>query len=144
MERQNVALGNPYEDLIGFSRAVRVGPLVSVGGTAPIGEDGETVGVGDVTAQTRRCFQIIQTALEAAGASLADVVRTRMMLTNISDFEAAAAVRKEFVGEVRPVDTIVEVSRFVNPEWVIEVEADAVIADRRLQSKEARRHSSST
>lgn len=129
MERHNVTLGNPYEELIGFSRAVRVGPFVSVGGTAPIGDDGETVGVGDVSLQTRRCFKIIQTALEAAGASLSDVVRTRMMLTNIDDFRPAAAVRKEFVGHVRPVDTIVEVSRFVNPDWLIEVEADAVIAD---------------
>lgn len=128
MERRNVALGNPYEELIGFSRAVRVGPFISVGGTAPIGDDGQTVGVGDASAQTRRCFAIIQMALEKAGASLSDVVRTRMMLTNITDFEAAAAVRKEFVGDVRPVDTIVEVSRFINPEWLIEIEADAIIA----------------
>ena len=129
MERQNVLLGNPYEELVGFSRAVRVGRFVSVGGTAPIGEDGETVGIGDLSAQTRRCFEILQTALEAAGAGLSDVVRTRMMLTDVTQFEAAAAVRKEFVGKVKPVDTIVEVSRFVNPDWLIEIEADAVLAD---------------
>ena len=129
MDRTNVLLGTPNEELIGFSRAVRVGPFVSVGGTAPIGDDGETVGVGDIAAQTRRCFEIIQTALESAGAGLPDVVRTRMMFTDITDFRSAAAVRKEFVGEYKPVDTIVEVSRFVNPEWLIEVEADAVIAD---------------
>lgn len=128
MERQNVALGNPYDERIGFSRAVRVGPFVCVGGTAPIGDDGQTVGVGDTSAQTRRCFEIIQKAIEEAGGSLSDVVRTRMMLTDIADFEAAAAVRKEFVGHVRPVDTIVEVSRFVDTDWLIEVEADAVIA----------------
>jgi enamine deaminase RidA (YjgF/YER057c/UK114 family) len=127
MERRNVALGNPYENLIGFSRAVRVGSFVAVGGTAPVGDDGETVGVGDVAAQTRRCFEIIQAALEMAGASLSDIVRTRMMFIDIADYEAAVAVRKGFVGDVRPVDTIVEISRFVNPEWLIEVEADAVI-----------------
>lgn len=129
MERQNVLLGNPYEEIVGFSRAVRVGPFISVGGTAPIGDDGETVGVGDVGEQTRRCFEIIRTALEDAGADLSDVVRTRMLLTDASDFETVAAVRKEFVGEFKPVDTIVEVSRFVNPDWLIEVEADAVIVD---------------
>ena len=127
MERHNVFLGNPYEDLIGFSRAVRVGPFISVGGTAPLADDGTTVGIGDVAAQTRRCFEIIQSALESAGASLSDVVRTRMMFTDISHFEAAAAVRKEYVGQVRPVDTIVEVSRFVNTDWLIEVEADAIV-----------------
>ena len=127
MKRRNVLLGGPYEELVGFSRAVRVGPFVSVGGTAPIGDNGETIGVGDARAQANRCFEIIQNALEGAGASLSDVVRTRMMLTDVSDFEAVISVRKEFVREFKPVDTIVEVSRFVNPEWLIEVEADAVI-----------------
>jgi len=129
MERQNVLLGSPYEEIVGFSRAVRVGPFISVGGTAPIGDDGETVGVGDIEEQTRRCFEIIRTALEGAGADFSDVVRTRMLLTDVSDFETVAAVRKECVGEFKPVDTIVEVSRFVNPDWLIEVEADAVIVD---------------
>jgi enamine deaminase RidA (YjgF/YER057c/UK114 family) len=129
MERQNVLLGSPYEELVGFSRAVRVGPFVSVGGTAPIGSEGETVGIGDVGAQARRCFEIIELALERAGASLSDVVRTRMMLTDVSGFEAAALIRKEFVGDFGPVDTIVEVVRFVNLEWLIEIEADAVISD---------------
>ena len=114
---------------MGFSRAVRIGPFISVGGTAPIGDDGETVGVGNVGAQTRRCYEIIRTALEGAGAGLSDVVRTRMLLTDASDCETVAAVRKEFVGEFKPVDTIVEVSRFVNPDWPIEVEADAIVAD---------------
>jgi enamine deaminase RidA (YjgF/YER057c/UK114 family) len=129
MERTNVLFGNPYEEIVGFSRAVRVGPLISVGGTAPIGERGETVGLNDVAAQARCCFEIIQSALESAGADLSHVVRTRMFLTDVGDFEVVAAIRKEFVGEYKPVDTIVEVSRFVNPEWRIEVEADAVIAD---------------
>ena len=129
MERQNVLLGTPNEELVGFSRAVRVGPFISVGGTAPIGDDGETVGIGDVGAQTRRCFEIIRTALEGAGAGLSDEVRTRMLLTDASDFGIVAAVRKEFVGEFKPVDTIVEVSGFVNSDWLIEVEADAVVVD---------------
>ncbi len=129
MERQNVLLGNPYEEIVGFSRAVRVGPFVSVGGTAPIGAEGETVGIGDIEAQTRRCFEIIAEALAGAGASLNDVVRTRMILTRIDDFEMVARVRKEYVGEAKPVDTIMAITRFVNPEWLIEIEADAVLTD---------------
>ncbi len=128
MERQNVLLGSPYEEIVGFSRAVRVGPFISVGGTAPIGADGGTVGVGDIEAQTRRCFEIISEALAGAGAVFEDVVRTRMILTRIDDFEIVARVRKEFVGDAKPVDTIMQVSGFVNPDWLIEVEADAVIA----------------
>jgi enamine deaminase RidA (YjgF/YER057c/UK114 family) len=110
-------------------RAVRVGPFVSVGGTAPLGPDGTTVGKGDPAAQARRCFEIIREALEGAGASLDDVVRTRLILTRIEDYEAVAAVRKEFVGHVKPVDTIMQIDRFVDPDWLLEIEADAVIAD---------------
>ncbi len=129
MERHNVLLGTEFEELIGFSRAVRVGPMVVVGGTAPLDAEGNTVGVGDVAAQARRCFEIVAHALQAAGASLDDVVRTRMFFTDLTDFREAAAVRKEFVGHVKPVDTIMQVASFVNPEWLIEVEADAVIGD---------------
>lgn len=129
MERENVLLGTEFEELIGFSRAVRIGPMVVVGGTAPIDDDGNTVGVGDIAAQPRRCFEIIKIALEGAGASLDDVVRTRLIFTDLSDFRAAAAVRKDFVGHVKPVDTIMKIDSFVNPEWLIEVEADAIIAD---------------
>ena len=92
-------------ELVGFSRAVRVGPFISVGGTAPIGGDGETVGIGNITLQTEQCFQIIELALEEAGASLADVVRTRMMLTDVSMFREVAAARKKYVGTFKPVDT---------------------------------------
>lgn len=128
MERTVVLFGNPYEEIVGFARAVRVGPYVSIGGTAPIGEDGLTVGIGDAAAQARRCFEIVRTALQQAGASLSDVVRTRVMLTDIANFHAVAAVRKEFVGAYKPVDTVVEISRFINPDWLIEVEVDAIIA----------------
>lgn len=129
MERANVILDGPYAERIGFSRAVRVGPFVSVGGTAPLAPDGQTVGRGNPEAQARRCFEIIQEALEAAGASLDDVVRTRVMLTRIDDFNEVARVRKEFVGHVKPVDTIIQIDRFIDSDWLIEVEADAVIAD---------------
>lgn len=107
---------------------MRVGPFISIGGTAPVGADGKTVGVGDVAAQTRQCLEIIKTALEQAGSGLQDVVRTRVILTNIDDWKAAIDVRKEYFSDVRPVDTIMAVDRFVNPEWLVEFEADAVIA----------------
>ncbi|MBV2360300.1 RidA family protein [Thalassococcus sp. CAU 1522] len=116
------------EAIVGFSRAVRVGPYVSVGGTAPVGADGKTVGIGDVAAQTRRCIEIIRDALEQAGSGLHDVVRTRVILTDIANWKAAIDVRKEYFRDVRPVDTIMAVSGFVNPEWLVEFEADAVIA----------------
>ena len=128
-DRELISNGNPMEAVVGFSRAVRVGPYISVGGTAPVGPDGKTVGVGDVAAQTRQCIEIIKTSLEQAGSGLQDVVRTRIILTNIDDWKAAIDVRKEYFSEVRPVDTIMAIDRFVNPEWLIEIEADAVIAE---------------
>jgi len=129
MQRTLVSNGNPMEKIVGFARAVRVGPYVSVGGTAPVGPDGKTVGVGDPAAQARRCLEIIRDALERAGARLEDVVRTRVLLTRIEDWKAVIDVRAEYFAHVRPVDTIVQVSRFVNPEWLVEFEADAVISD---------------
>ena len=127
-DRALISNGNPMEAIVGFSRAVRVGPFISIGGTAPVGPDGKTVGVGDVAAQTRQCLEIIREALEQAGSGLQDVVRTRVILTNIDDWKAAIDVRKEYFRDVRPVDTIMAVTRFVNPEWLVELEADAVIA----------------
>ena len=117
------------ETVVGFSRAVRVGPYISVGGTAPVDSDGKTVGVGDPTAQARRCLEIIRQALENAGAKLEDVVRTRVLLTNIDDWKQVIDVRAEYFKDIRPVDTIMQVSRFVNPEWLVEFEVDAVISD---------------
>ena len=113
---------------MGFSRAVRVGPFISIGGTAPVGPDGKTVGIGDVAVQTKCILEIIKAALEQAGSGMQDVVRTRIILTNIDDRKAAIDVRKDYFADVRPVDTIMAVERFVNPEWLIEIEADAVIA----------------
>jgi enamine deaminase RidA (YjgF/YER057c/UK114 family) len=114
--------------VIGFSRAVRVGNFVSVGGTAPIDAQGNTVGIGDPAAQVRQCIETISAALQEAGASLDDVVRTRMLLTRIEDWPSIAQVRGEYFKNVLPVDTVMEVSRFIKEEWLVEVEVDAVIS----------------
>lgn len=127
MKRKLILNGNPLEDKIGFSRAVKVGPHISVGGTAPVGDDGKTVGIGDPAAQTRRCLEIIKTALESAGSGLEDVVRTRIILTRIEDWEEVIKVRAEYFKKIKPVDTVMQVTRFINPEWLVEIEADAII-----------------
>ena len=128
-DRELISNGNPMEAIAGFSRAVRVGPYISIGGTAPVGPDGKTVGVGDVAAQTRRCLEIIEDALTRAGSGLEDVVRTRVILTDIDRWKEAIDVRKAVFADIRPVDTIMAVTRFVNPEWLVELEVDAVIAN---------------
>jgi enamine deaminase RidA (YjgF/YER057c/UK114 family) len=109
-----------------MSRAVRVGNWVSVSGTAPL-EGGRTVGVGDPAAQARRCLAIIAAALEEAGGSLADVVRTRTLLTRIEDWEAVTRVHGEVFGTIRPANTVMQVVRFIDPEWLVEFEADAIV-----------------
>jgi len=108
---------------------VRVGSLVTFAGTAPLGPDGRTVGVGDAAAQARRCLEILAEALREAGASLADVVRTRILLTRIDDWERVAEIHGEFFREIKPANTIMQVGRFIDPDWLIEIEADAVLAD---------------
>jgi len=125
--RKLVSSGSPYEPKVGISRAVRVGSILSVAGTAPIGPDGRTVGLGDAGAQARRCIEIIARALEQAGASLGDVVRTRILLTRIDDWQAVAQVHGDYFRDVRPANTIMQVSRFIDPDWLVEIEADAVI-----------------
>jgi len=125
-QRRSVSSGSPYEPIIGFSRAVRIGKIVAVGGTAA-GSGGKPIAVGDPAAQTRAIMEIIAKALEDAGASLKDVVRTRIYLTDIAHWEAAGKVHGEFFGEIRPASTMIEVSRFINPDWLVEIEADAVI-----------------
>jgi enamine deaminase RidA (YjgF/YER057c/UK114 family) len=126
--RKLVSSGSPFEPKIGMSRAVRAGAIVAIAGTAPILE-GKTAGIGDPAAQARRCLEIIAAALQDAGSSLSQVVRTRILLTNIDDWEAVAAVHGEFFRDIRPVNTTMQVSRFINPEWLVEIEADAVIHD---------------
>lgn len=125
--RQLISNGNPMEEIIGFSRAVRVGSFIAVGGTAPVDANGKTVGIGDVYAQTKQCFEIIKSALEDAGSGLQDVVRTRVILTDIDNWKEAIEARKLFCKDARPVDTIMAIGRFVNPEWLVEIEVDAVV-----------------
>ena len=128
MVRKLVPSSSPYAPIVGFSRAVRVGNFISVGGTAPIDADGNTVGVGDPAAQARPCFETIKVALADAGASMEDVIRTRMLLTRIEDWEAIAKVRGEYFKYIRPVDTVMEVGRFIKEEWLVEVEVDAIVS----------------
>jgi enamine deaminase RidA (YjgF/YER057c/UK114 family) len=125
--RHLISSSSPYERSVGFSRAVRVGNTVAVAGTAPL-KDGRTVGVGDPAAQARRCLEIIADALASAGASLSDVVRTRIFLTRIADWPAVGAVHGEFFGEIRPACTVVEVKGLIDPDWYVEIEADAVVS----------------
>jgi len=125
--RLNISSGSPFEPKIGISRAVRIGRFVSVSGTAPLGPDGRTVCAGDPGGQARRCLEIIGTALGKAGGSLHDVIRTRTFLTRVDDWQAVAAVHGEVFREIRPANTIVQIGRFIDPEWLVEIEADAVL-----------------
>ena len=124
--RQLISSGSPYEPRVGISRAVRVGSIIAVSGTAPL-RDGKTVGKGDPAAQARRCLEIVKDALERAGTSLDHVVRTRTLLTRIEDWQAVAEVHGEFFGAIRPANTNMQVSRFIDPDWLVEFEADAVV-----------------
>ena len=126
--RKNVSSGSPLEPEIGFSRAVRVGPLIFVAGTAPIAAEGGTEAPGDVYRQTRRCIEIGAGAIREAGGRLDDVVRTRVMLVDISRWRKAARAHGEFFSAVRPVCTFVQVSGFIDPEWLVEVELDCAVS----------------
>jgi len=128
-ERRSVSTGSPYEAIVGISRAVRIGNLIAVAGTAPLGPDGKTVGVGDPKAQAQRCFEVSRAALEQLGARLQDVIRTRILLTRIENWKAVAEVHGEFFRDIRPVNTIMQVSSFIDPDWLIETEVDAVVAE---------------
>ena len=125
--RQRVSSGSPYEPIVGISRAVRAGSFISVAGTAPLDAQGRTVAPGDAGAQARRCFEIVARALGELGAGLGDVVRTRILLTRIEDWERVARVHGDFFRDVRPANTIMQVTRFIDPDWLVEVEADAVV-----------------
>ena len=127
MARTLVSSGSYLEPEIGFSRAVRIGNTVAVAGTAPIAAGGGTDGVGDIYRQTVRCLKIVEAALAEAGASLDDVIRTRIMLTDVSLWKDAARAHGEVFSAIRPVCTVVEVSGFVDPDWLVELEVDAVI-----------------
>jgi enamine deaminase RidA (YjgF/YER057c/UK114 family) len=125
--RKSASSGSPLEPIIGFTRAVRIGNIAAVAGTAPIGTDRKTVGVGDPAAQMRRCLEISRDALAELGVPLENVIRTRILLTNIEDWEVVAKVHGEFFASIKPVTTVMAVSRFVNPEWLVETEVDAVL-----------------
>ncbi|TMQ22253.1 MAG: RidA family protein [Deltaproteobacteria bacterium] len=126
MTRQLVSSGSPYEAITGFSRAVRIGPWISVAGTAPL-RGGVTAHPGDVYGQTRECLTTIIAAVTEAGGSIDAIVRTRVMLTNIDAWRDAARAHGEFFGKIRPACTFVGVSRFIDPEWLVEIEADAYV-----------------
>jgi enamine deaminase RidA (YjgF/YER057c/UK114 family) len=126
--RQRVSSGSPYEPVIGISRAVRAGRLVLVAGTAPLDAEGRTVAVGDAEAQARRCFEIVARALAELGAQLSDVVRTRVLLKRIEDWKPVARLHGEFFREARPACTVMQVVSFIDPDWLVEVEADAILS----------------
>jgi enamine deaminase RidA (YjgF/YER057c/UK114 family) len=125
--RQNISSGSPLEPAIGFSRAVRIGSFIAVAGTAPIAPEGGVAHPGDVYGQTKRCLEIATRAVRDAGGDLEDVIRTRVMLTEIGSWRDAARAHGEFFSSHKPACTFIEVSGFIDPQWLVEVEMDGIV-----------------